>query len=136
MRRLRPNLSPTGWARRICNFHHDSWSYHDSYAGEADFLGQELVYRDRRPVWSMAYYGYLLDPEHIDALRAGHTVQSALTRLYAEGRFLGGFVADVGEYRYLDTNAGDVGRFTGEEWIEHEGRRVYELRYFGGLIRY
>ena len=30
-------------------FHHDPWSYHDSYAGEADFLGQELVYRDRRP---------------------------------------------------------------------------------------
>ena len=38
--------------------------------------------------------------------------------------------------RYLDTNAGDLGRFTGEQWIEHEGRRVYELRHFGGLIRY
>ncbi len=49
-------------------------SYHDSYVGEADFLGQELVYRDRRPVWSMAYYGYLLDPEHIDAGQAGLVV--------------------------------------------------------------
>jgi len=28
--------------------HHDPWSYHDSYAGETDFLGQELVYRDWR----------------------------------------------------------------------------------------
>jgi hypothetical protein len=43
-------------------FRDGPWSYHDSYVGEADFLGQEIVYRDRRPVWSMAYYGYLLDP--------------------------------------------------------------------------
>ena len=117
-------------------FHHGPWSYHDSYVGEADFLGQELVYRSMRPVWSMAYYGYLLDSERIDAVRAGGTVQSALTRLYAEGRFLGGFVVDVGEFRYVDTNAGPVERFTGEEWIECDGRRVYELRYFGGLLRY
>ena len=123
MRRLRPNLCPTGWARRICNFITTQWSYHDSYAGEADFLGQELVYRDRRPVWSMAYYGYLLDPEHVDAVRAGHTVQSALTSHLCGGSVSWRLVADVGEYRYLDTNAGDVGRFTGEEWIEHEGRR-------------
>jgi Domain of unknown function (DUF5680) len=117
-------------------FRDGPWSYHDSYVGKADFLGQEIVYRDRRPVWSMAYYGYLLDPEHIDAGQAGRTVQSALTSLYAEGRFLGGFVADVGEYRYVDTNAGDVERFSGEEWIERGGRRVYELRYFGGLVKF
>ena len=63
-------------------------------------------------------------------------MQSALTSLYAEGRFLGGFVADVGEYRYVDANAGDVERFSGEEWIERGGRRVYELRYFGGLVKF
>jgi hypothetical protein len=67
-------------------FHHGAWSYHDSYVGESDFLGQGLVYRNRMPVWSMAYYGYLLDRQMISAAQAGRTVQSALSQLYSKGR--------------------------------------------------
>lgn len=44
------------------------WCYLDSYVGEADFLGQEIVYLDRVPVWSMAHYGYLESPRRIGVL--------------------------------------------------------------------
>ena len=111
------------------------WSYLDSYVGEADFLGQEIVYLDRVPVWSMAYYGFLQSPR-IDSATAGRVVQAALTRLYDEGRFLGGFSTDVDGYRYVDTNTGGVARFTGQEWIENGDERLYMLHYFGGQIRY
>jgi Domain of unknown function (DUF5680) len=117
-------------------FRDGPWSYHDSYVGE----GRLPRPGDRVPRSTTGVEHGLLRlpprPEHIDAGQAGRTVQSALTSLYAEGRFLGGFVADVGEYRYVDTNAGDVERFSGEEWIERGGRRVYELRYFGGLVKF
>jgi hypothetical protein len=66
----------------------------------------------------MAYYGFLQSPR-IDSATAGRVVQAALTRLYDNGRFLGGFSADVDGYRYVDTNTGNVSRFTGREWIEN-----------------
>jgi hypothetical protein len=116
-------------------FRHGPWSYLDSYVGEANFLGQEIVYLDRVPVWSMAYYGFLQSPR-IDSATAGRVVQAALTRLYDEGRFLGGFSTDVDGYRYVDTNTGGVARFTGREWIEDHDERLYTLHYFGGDIRY
>jgi Domain of unknown function (DUF5680) len=92
-------------------FREGRWSYLDSYVGEADFLGQEIVYLDRVPVWSMAYHGFLQSPR-IDSTTAGRVVQAALTRLYDEGRFLGGFSTDV-----------DGSRFTGREWIESQDER-------------
>jgi hypothetical protein len=116
-------------------FREGPWSYLESYVGEADFLGQEIVYLDRVPVWSMAYYGFL-QSQRIDSASAGRVVQAALTRLYDEGRFLGDFSTDVDGYRYVDTNTGDVARFAGQEWIEDHDERLYTLRYFGGTIRY
>jgi hypothetical protein len=36
---------------------------------------------------------------------------------------------------YIDTKEGDVSFFTGREWIERRGVKVYELLYHGGLIK-
>jgi len=83
----------------------------------------------------MAYYGFL-QSSRIDSATAGRVVQAALTRLYDEGRFLGGFSTDVDGYRYVDTDTGGVARFTGQEWIENRAERLYRLHYFGGQIRY
>jgi hypothetical protein len=110
------------------------WSYHDSYFGGTDFLGQEVVYRGDRPVWAMNYYGYLLS-DRIDAHLAGATIKAALTALYREGRFLGGFTYRAGDLTYVDENTGDVERFHGVEHIAHVGgERRYELRYHGGRV--
>lgn len=110
------------------------WAYHDSYVGGTDFQGQEVVYREGEPVWAMSYYGYLVDPAALDAATAGQVIKRSLTALYAQGRFLGGWRFDALGYEYVDVTAGDVGRFTGWERIEREGRLLYELRYFGGRV--
>ncbi|MGZ4333014.1 MAG: DUF5680 domain-containing protein [Gaiellaceae bacterium] len=110
------------------------WSYLDSYFGGADFLGQEIVWHAGEPVWAMNYHGAVLDPERIDAARAGAAVKEALSALYRERRFLGGFRLETPHGVYVDTNSGDVARFDGEEWIEQDGVRVYGLRYHGGLV--
>ncbi|MFF2351155.1 DUF5680 domain-containing protein [Kitasatospora sp. NPDC058115] len=108
--------------------------YRDSYFGGTDFLGQETVHLGDRPLWGMNYYGCLLT-DGITASAAGETVKAALTALYAEGRFLGGFRYTVGDFGYIDESTGTVDRFRGVEHIlTATGERAYELRYHGGRI--
>jgi hypothetical protein len=116
-------------------FHAGSFSYLDSYYGGTDFIGQEVVYFEGRPVWAMNYYGHILEPGRITAPEVGGIIQHSLTRMYSEGRFLGGFQHTVGTSTYRDSSEGDVASFTGLEQIERDGVLVYRLVYHGGLIK-
>ena len=128
-------LLPYRLGSKDLQFAEGDWAYHDSYLGESDFIGQEIVYYRRVPIWGMNYFGRILRPDRITSAEAGAMIQESLSRLYREGRFLGGFEHRRGELRYVDTNTGDFRHFTGVEWIEQAGERVYELVYHGGLIR-
>ena len=116
-------------------FNEGRFHYWDSYFGGADFIGEEVVYFDARPIWAMNYYGRLLAPDRITAEETGQMIKKSLSRLYQENRFLGGYEYTEGSDTYHDTNQGDVESFSGKEWIERDGVRVYELVYHGGMIR-
>jgi len=116
-------------------FSDGAFHYLDSYFGGADFIGEEVVYFEDKPVWAMNYYGCLLAPDRIAAEETGQMIKESLARLYQQNRFLGGFEYTDGRDTYHDTNEGDVNSFTGKEWIERDGIRVYELVYHGGLIK-
>lgn len=111
------------------------WAYHDSYFGESDFIGQEIVYYQGKPVWGMNYFGVIQRPEKITSAQAGEMIKRSLSRLYLEGRFLGVFAHQEGALRYSDQNEGDVRAFRGKEQISRDDEVVYELVYHGGLIR-
>lgn len=113
----------------------EPWRYRDSYFGGTDFLGQETIWRDAEPVWAMNYHGFILRPDLIDGVRAGETIKTALSAMYAEGRFLGGFrwLGPHGEY--VDKSEGGVDLFSGEEAIYCDSIKAYGLRYSGGLIK-
>lgn len=109
--------------------------YCDSYFGGADFLGQEVVRLGATPIWGMNYYGYLLTPDVLDAAAAGRMIKRALTAMYAEGRFLGGFSYRQDDLVYVDESQGTVDRFEGAERIEvADGATAYRLSYHGGRI--
>ncbi len=112
-----------------------AWRYLDSYFGGSDFIGQEIVWNGDVPVWAMNYYGYILNRELIDAQRAGATIKAALSAMYAEGRFLGGWSFDGPHGLYSDYSEGDVSHFSGHETIGCGGAVAYRLDYHGGLIR-
>ena len=115
--------------------HEGGFSYLDSYFGEADFIGQEIVYFEGRPVWAMNYYGRILEPARIAAQDVGQVIQQSLSEMYRQGRFLGGFEYTVGDSTYRDSSEGDVASFTGVEEILRDGVVVYRLVYHGGLIK-
>lgn len=110
------------------------WAYHDSYLGESDFIGEEVVYYKNKVVWAMNYFGRILAPGKITSAEAGVMIKISLTRMYAEGRFLGGFAHSEGEQTYVDASEGDIAYFTGREYIRRSGEVVYELVYHGGLV--
>jgi len=111
------------------------WSYRDSYFGGTDFLGQETVWLRNQPVWAMNYYGYIILPDLIDAQRAGATIKAALSAMYAEGRFLGGFTWTGPHGVYRDQSEGGVTHFHGREIILVEDKHAYALDYHGGLVK-
>jgi hypothetical protein len=115
-------------------FFEGDWAYHDSYLGDNDFTGEEVVYHQGKVVWAMNYFGRILDNQQITSAKAGEIIKESLTRMYAEGRFLGGYEHQTGEYAYTDTNTGDLTFFTGREWVSRSGVTVYELVYHGGLV--
>jgi len=116
-------------------FREEPFLYRDSYFGGTDFLGQEVVYFNESPIWAMNYYGRILDSHRITAATAGKIIRESLSKLYDEGRFLGGYRNVVDDYEYYDTNRGDFTSFTGKEWINLGKVKIYELVYHGGLIK-
>ncbi len=126
---------PAARSRRDLQFTEGDWTYHDTYFGASDFIGEETVWFKGVPVWAMNYYGYILHPDLITPAETGGMIKASLSRMYKEGRFLGGFQHSQGGLTYIDTSEGDVSHFSGREWIEREGLRVYELVYHGGLIK-
>ncbi len=110
------------------------FEYLDSYFGGSDFIGEEIVFEHNAPVWGMNYYGYILKPGQISAAEVGALLKISLARMYAEGRFLGGWRHQQDGLLYIDTSQGDWTRFSGREWVEQDGETVYELLYHGGLI--
>jgi Domain of unknown function (DUF5680) len=109
--------------------------YLDCYFGGTDFAGQEVVHWRGSAVWAQNCFGRVIEPGLITGERAGQVIQSSLTKMYAEDRFLGGFEATDDDCTYRDTSTGDAAWFQGRERIERDGKTAYELYYHGGLIR-
>lgn len=129
-----PALLPSRLGSHDLQYAEGDWAYHDSYFGECDFIGQEIVYYQGQPVWGMNYYGVLLRPDQMSAAQAGQMIKRSLSRLYLEGRFLGAFTHQEGALRYVDQNEGDTRAFRGKEQISRDDQIVYELVYHGGLL--
>lgn len=129
-------LLPYRLASNDIQYHENDWAYHDSYFGESDFIGQEVIYFKSKPIWAMNYYGYILNTNLITSTETGKVIMSSLTKMYSDGRFLGGFVNEEFGLRYEDKNEGDLKHFTGKERILRDHLIVYELIYHGGLIKY
>jgi hypothetical protein len=110
--------------------------YCDIYFGMAFFVGQETVYFRERPVWAMSYAGGVTseftNPDDIQLIYA--FLRQALRLVAYERPFRGPQTYRAGPYRYLDATQGDIVRFRGEEMILSGDRRVYELRYHGGML--
>jgi hypothetical protein len=110
------------------------FTYRDSYFGGQNFLGEEVVWHKGQPVWGENYFGEVMRTDLIDGAGTGQVIKISLTKMYAEGRFLGGFQHVWQDLVYTDENSGDLASFSGREVIHRNGVLVYQLYYHGGVI--
>lgn len=83
----------------------------------------------------MNYLGRIVRDDLLSGTEAGQMIKASLSRMYGEGRFLGGFEYSENDLAYSDSNEGDVEFFRVRESIRRGNETAYELDYHGGLIR-
>ena len=128
-------IGPSRLGSYDVTFEEGDFFYQDSFVGLSDFCGQEHICLKNDPVWSQVYYGYIVRPDLFNGPRTVEVLRSALSAMYSEERFLGNFEFRYQECKYKDVNSGNYKKFQGKEEIFLENTLVYELQYFGGLVR-
>jgi len=111
--------------------------YRDVYYGGAYFVGQETVYYEQQPVWSMVYAGGFTTAVQSgeEEGRIGAFLQAAMRQVTPQRPYRGPDELRQPPYIYTDETHGDLARFWGLETITREGVLVYDLRYQGGVLR-
>ena len=103
--------------------------YIDTYLGGQKFAGEEALWRDGVPIWSMNYCGRVTgEPFPGDFLKA------ALYEVPAEKPFRGPDIFRQGDYTYHCQSNGDFEWFQGYEDIFYLDTKIYELYFHGGII--
>jgi hypothetical protein len=107
----------------------DKYFYRDIFfAGEKNFIGQEAIYLNHNPIWSMVYSGSA-EPEEITSF-----LKKSLSVLSEKCRFGEKCELKENNLLYKDDGQGTLERFGGQEQIFKRGEEVYKLNYHGGLI--
>ena len=124
-----PEAAPSRPASHDLHYAEGELTYIDSYLGGEKFAGEEAVWRDGMPVWSMNYLGRVTAQDF-----SGDFLREALLRVPAERPYRGPAEYTRGDFTYRCSVEGDFGWFHGRETIAYRGRVVYECRFHGGSI--
>ena len=111
-------------------------TYHDTYFGGINFMGEEVVYEhEETPIWGMNYYGITLD-KNLTEEAMDKVLRPALMLVGSDDTIpvRGPKQYTNGEYMYTFEVTGDLSCFEGEESIYKNGKKIYTLKCHGGII--
>lgn len=113
-----------------------SWTYHDTYFGGVHFIGEEVVYKDGKPLWAMNYNGYVTD-DSVSEAEIDKSLRGALKQLdYADIiPVRGPKNYKIENYEYKNTVKGTLDRFEGREEVFKDNKSIYYAVFHGGLIK-
>lgn len=104
--------------------------YYDTWLGGEKFAGEEAVWKNGEPIYSMNYFGRTLDERF-----SGDFLKEALRAATAESPYRGPEYYQSGEYIYKTKVTGAIEWFQGYEEIYCQDIKVYECYYHGGLLK-
>lgn len=117
------------------HFEKDGLIYHDTYFGGRDFISEEVVYENEKPVWGANYFGFVLD-EKVSEKDVYDFLRKALMQEYDDVIPVRGPAKfSNGEWTYQFTVHGGLENFVGEEEILLNAKIVYRCLIHGGFIR-
>lgn len=108
--------------------------YEDEYFGEDRFQGQEVIYRDNKPVWGMVYYGGIVKQAKVDSQNEFGFLKRALMTKAQKARLNGKAVYSERNRVYRCQVQGGWINFRGNEKIITNGKIVCEIFFAGGMI--
>lgn len=103
--------------------------YIDTYVGTERFAGEEALWLDGKPIWSMNYIGRVLAPGF-----EGDFLKQALWHVPPIAPFRGPESFEKGDFTYRCHYDGDHEWFSGHEQIYRGGVWVYECMFHGGKV--
>jgi len=117
------------------HFEKDGLIYHDTYFGSRDFMGEEIVYENDKPVWGANYFGFVLDNK-ITEKDVYDFLRQALMQEYED------VIPVRGPANFSDGNKvykfavdGILANFSGAEEIYFDNKLVYRCYVHGGMIK-
>lgn len=117
------------------HYEKEDLTYHDTYFGERSFIGEEIIYKDQKPLWGANYFGFVLIDE-IKETDVYSFLRKALIQEYSNIIPVRGpskFSENKWNYQFLVK--GDIKNFAGQEQIFFEGKVVYRCLIHGGIIQ-
>jgi hypothetical protein len=114
-------------------FQQGDYLYLDTYLGSVDFIGEEAVWHQQRPIWAMNYYGTMLTDEVPEGF--SHCLKGALQSVPVEAPYRGPACFRDGLFEYACIWKGDIDQFEGTEQILVSGKEIYRLVFHGGSLR-
>ncbi|AWK51569.1 transcriptional regulator [Clostridium beijerinckii] len=104
--------------------------YIDTYLGGERFSGEEGLWQDDIPFWSMNYSGRVLDERF-----SGNFLKEALSLVTEDNPYRGPIIYQNGQYKYHCIINGEFNWFQGYEEIYFDEIKVYECYFHGGSIK-
>ena len=103
--------------------------YLDTYLGGKRFAGEEALWINGTPYWSMNYVGRVTGANF-----SGDFLKEALLHVPEDAPYRGPNLYINGDYTYRCETDGSFEWFQGRETIEYQGQLIYECFFHGGLI--
>jgi hypothetical protein len=115
-------------------FSQKPWIYRDRYFGAPCFIGEEIVFENKKAIWGMNYRGEILGKKIKDEDIVPF-LKKALSRVEQKIPFRGPKIIKEKNKTYKNSASGDIDNFQGKEVIYFEQKKIYELYYHGGFIK-
>ena len=108
----------------------DNFIYHDTYYGNKEFYGREMVYVNGKFVWYMEYEGGVLNAESTNIY--DKVLKPALKNIDNKMPLRGPHKFSIDDYKYVFETNGSIRKFDGIERIYKKEKLIYELKCHGG----
>ena len=123
-------VGPSRPASHDLRYEEGNLLYIDTFLGGEKFTGEEALWKDGVPLWSMNYSGRVTGENF-----SGDFLKEALFNVPASAPYRGPAIYKNGDYSYHCKVDGSFEWFQGYEEIFYLDKKIYELYFHGGIVK-